>query len=96
MPSSNVTTTCDRPNFEIERIVLQTGQAADRLLDQKRDLLLDFFGPERGRDRVDLHLHRRGVWKGVDVQVSQRGPADDCRHAQRTRSPRSDAAAKSR
>ena len=35
----------DRPQL------LQARQAADRLLDGKRDLLLDFFGPERRGDR---------------------------------------------
>ena len=48
---SNVTTTCDKPNFEIERMLLQPRQAADRLLDRKRDLPLDFFGAQRRRDR---------------------------------------------
>ena len=72
MPSSKMTTTCDRPNLEIERNLLQSRQAADRLLDGKRDLPLDFFGTQRGDDGVDLHLHRRGVGEGVDVQVLQR------------------------
>ena len=47
-------------------------QPADRLLDRERDLLLDFLRPERRRDGVDLHLHRRRVGKGVDVEIAQR------------------------
>ena len=59
----------DRPH------ALQAGQAADRLLDRKRDPLLDFFRPERRRDGVDLHLDRRRVGKGIDIEIAQRHAA---------------------
>ena len=34
-------------------------------------------GPERRRDGVDLHLHRRRVGEGVDVELAQRHDARD-------------------
>ena len=76
MPSSNVTTTCEKPNFETVRMLFEPRQAADRLLDRERDPLLDFLRPQRRRDRVDLHLHRRGIGKGIDVEIAQRQPAE--------------------
>ncbi len=69
VPSANTTTTCDMPNLEIERSLLQARQAVDGLLDGEGDLPLDFLGSQTGRDRVDLHLYRRRVRKGVDVQL---------------------------
>ena len=56
---------------------LQARQAADGLLDRKRDPLLNFFRPQRRRNGVDLHLHRRGIGKGIDIQVTQRHSARD-------------------
>ena len=56
---------------------LQARQAADGLLDGKRDSLFDFFRPQRRSDGVDLHLNRRGVGKGIDIQVTQRHSAGD-------------------
>ena len=51
-------------------------------LDRKRDQPLDFFGHQRRGRRVDLHLHRRRVGKGVEVQRPRRIDADE-RHDQR-------------
>src|SRR5262249_13401118 len=51
--------------------LLQSRQAANGLLDGKCDPLLDLFRSQRRGDRIDLHLYRRAVWKGVDVQMAQ-------------------------
>jgi hypothetical protein len=56
----------DRPQL------FESRHAAHRQLDRKGDLPFDLFGDERRGGRIDLHLHRRGVGKGVDVQRRQR------------------------
>ena len=75
VPSWKVTTTWERPNFEIERSDSSPGSPEMDLLDGKGDLLLDLLRPEGRRDGVDLHLHRGGVGEGVDVEVKQRQAA---------------------
>ena len=47
--------------------LLQTRQSAERLLDREGDLPLDLLGGQPRRRGVDLHLDRRGVRKGIDV-----------------------------
>ncbi len=75
VPSSNVATTCEKPNFDTERSCSSPGKAAQSLLDRESDLPLDLFGTEGRRDRVDLHLHGRRVGEGVDVEPCQRDDA---------------------
>ena len=51
--------------------LLQPRQAADFLLDGIGNLLLHLRRVEGRRRGIDLHLHRRRVRKGIDVQMSE-------------------------
>ena len=41
------------------------------IFDRKGNLTLDLFGCQPFGFRIDLNLHRRYIWKGIDVQASQ-------------------------
>ena len=77
MLSSNVATTCDSPNFEIERTFCRPGKPLTASSTGTRDLRLGFLRVQRRRRGVDLHLHRRRVREGVNRQNAQGPPADD-------------------
>ena len=55
----------------------------ERLLDGEGDLLLDFLGPQRRGGGVNLHLDRRGIRKGVDIEEGER---ESAQHRERHRS----------
>ena len=76
-PSSKITVTCERPNFESERtsarpfkplIACSTGNVICCSISS---------GSQCRRDRVDLYLHRGGIGKGVDRQLRCRIRAGD-------------------
>ena len=96
VPSSKVTTTCDRPNFEMDRTALEPGQTAQHLLDGEGDLLLDLLRAEARGDGVDLHLNRRRVGESINVQVPHRHRPEDGEGRRRQDHEQSGCAAKSR
>ena len=56
---------------------LKPRHAAHRQFDRKCDLPLDLLGHHPGSGCVDLHLHWRGVGKGIDHQLAGRKIADE-------------------
>ena len=56
--------------------VFKPGDAGERGLERKGDLLFDVIGRERGGDRIDLHLNIGDVGHGVDRQLGHRPAAE--------------------
>ena len=85
VPSSNVTTTCDRPNFEIDRNCSKPGSPLIACSMGKVICRSTSSGAKCRGDRVDLHLHRRGVGKGIDVESPERNRPGhaDAQHARK-------------
>ena len=70
---SKMATTCERPNFEIERTSSSPFRPPRAYSTGKVMQPLDLLGRELRGDGVDLHLHRGRVGEGVERQPD-RGP----------------------
>lgn len=79
-PSSNVTTTCERPNLEIDRSNWRPGRPLIACSTGNVICVSISSGESRRRYSVDLHLSRRRVGKGVDVQMPQRTNTNGCKY----------------
>ncbi len=77
MPSSKMTVTCDRPNFEIERTSCRPGSPEIACSTGTVICRSTSCGDSAGATGVDLHLHRRRVGEGVDRQPREREHAGD-------------------